>query len=450
MPLYGEDGWGVCRYGLSGGCLPETDWFQIAYDSPETDILSITEFDSALYAGSNPNGKIFVSTNGSTWSLAYDSPETKINDLAVFSGDLFAVTSPNGLILKSTNGTSWTLSYDSPQTDLYTLKVFGSYLYAGGDNGIIYRSNDGIAWSLAYDSPENTIYDLEVFSSNLYAATGDSGLIYKSSDGTTWTLAYDSPSTTIKSLAAMGADYPSGVAHLLAGSGDTGFIIYKSTDGVTWELAYDGLDTIGGVLSMYGTNAMVYAGSEISGILYRSDNTLDWSISYDSPATRINAMSSFSLNCKLYLGTGASGIIYSMDNLVQKDLIPDVVAPDGGETITTNTFVVQWSMEQTDYTNIVWDIQYTRDWSTNRTWYPAEGGTDPHAGHNPQLIGISLSNYVTQSGNYLQATWNVLPIMDSTDMKIRIRARDTSASGCSGYSSWNESDSVFALFNGPC
>jgi photosystem II stability/assembly factor-like uncharacterized protein len=451
MPLYGESGWGECRYGLAGGCLPETDWFQIAYDSLETDILSITEFDSVLYAGSSPNGIIYKSLNGTTWTLAYDSPEASINDLVVFNGDLFAATGPNGLILRSVDGTTWTIAYDTPQTDIRTFKVFGGYLYAGGDDGIIYRSSDGATWTLAYDSPESTVYDLEVFNSSLYAATGNSGLIYSSTDGTTWTLAYDSPQTTIKSLAAMGGDYPSGVAHLLAGGGDVGFIIYKSTDGTTWELAYDGLDTIGGVLSMYGTNAMVYAGSELGGVLYRSDNTLDWSISYDSPATRINVISPFSLNCKMYLGTGVDGIIYSMDNLVQKDLIPDVVAPDGGETITTDTFIIQFSMEQTDYTNIVWDVEYTRDYSTFRTWIPAEGGTDPHIGHNLPLTGISIGGgQVTQVGNYLEVTWNVLPIVDSTDVKIRIRARDTSSSGCTGYSSWNESDSTFTLQNGPC
>jgi hypothetical protein len=305
------------------------------------------------------------------------------------------------------------------------LKVFGSYVYAGGDNGIIYRSSNGTTWTLAYDSPETTIYDLEIFNSILYAATGNSGLIYKSTDGTTWTLAYDSPRTTIKSLAVMGADYPGGSARLLAGSGDSGFIIYKSVNGVTWELAYDGVDTIGGVLSMYGTDSMVYAGSELSGLLYRSDNTVDWSISYDAPVVRTNAMSLFSLNCNLYLGTGDTGVIYSMDNLIQKDLIPDIVTPDGGETITTDTFIIQFSMETTDYTNIVWDIEYTRNWSTNRDWEPAEGGTNPHQGMNPPLTGISISGgQVTQSGNYLQVTWNVLPIVDSTDMKLRIRARN--------------------------
>jgi len=57
MPLYGEGEWGECRYGLGGGCLPP-DWYHIAYDSTETDILSIVEFSSALYAGTSPSGQI--------------------------------------------------------------------------------------------------------------------------------------------------------------------------------------------------------------------------------------------------------------------------------------------------------------------------------------------------------------------------------------------------------
>ena len=66
MPLYGEDAWDHARWGIMGGELPVSDWFQIAYDSDETDILSIIEFSSALYAGSSTGGKIFKSTDGTT------------------------------------------------------------------------------------------------------------------------------------------------------------------------------------------------------------------------------------------------------------------------------------------------------------------------------------------------------------------------------------------------
>jgi hypothetical protein len=153
----------------------------------------------------------------------------------------------------------------------------------------------------------------------------------------------------------------------------------------------------------------------------------------------------------MYLGTGDSAVIYSMDNLVQKDLIPDVIYPDGSETLTADSIVVLWSMNTADYTNIVWDIEYTRDWSTNRTWHIAVDNTGGDPGHTgAPLTGISTSDKVTINGNMLEATWNVLPIMDSADMKIRIRARDTSVGGCAGNSSWNESSSTFEIHNGPC
>jgi hypothetical protein len=363
MPLWGEDAWDHARWGLMGGelpsVLPDTDWFQIAYDSGETDILSLVEFSSALYAGSSTGGKIFKSTDGTTWTLAYDSPETRINKLHVFSNNIYAATGPNGLIYKSSDGSTWTLAYDGPDTDILTLETFSSNLYHAGTNAIIRTSSDGTTWTLAYDSgtQADIIYDLEVFSGQLYAASGDSlGLIFRSSDGTTWTLAYDSDQSVIQSLIVLGNQiFPSSTT-LLAGSGDQ-FRIYKSTDGLTWSLSYDGLGTVGDVRSLFSTDTMVYAGTELLGVLYRSDNAIDWSISYDSPKTSIHDMTGFSQDCgTLYLGS--DDVIYTMDNLVESDYVPDVISPDGGETITTDTFTVEWSVEDV-YTEAVahWDME---------------------------------------------------------------------------------------------
>jgi hypothetical protein len=196
---------------------------------------------------------------------------------------------------------------------------------------------------------------------------------------------------------------------------------------------------------------MIYAGSEAGGVVMRSDNSSDWSISYDSSAVNAHDIIGFSQDCDMYIGTGDSGIIYTMDNLVQKDLIPDVTAPDGGETITTDTYTIQWSMEIEDYTDIVWTIEYSPNWSTNRDWYTCvdDVGGDPEHTGDP-LVDISTGDKVDENGNYLETTWNVLPIVDSVDMKIRIRAKDTSESGCDGLGSWNESSDVFELNNGPC
>lgn len=177
MPLWGEDAWDHARWGLVGGELPgAADWFQIAYDSDETDILSLAQFGSDMYAGSSPLGKIYTSTDGSSWTLAYDSPEVRINELHVFGSDIYAATGSSGLVYTSSDGSSWTLAYDGPDTDVLALETFGSNLYHGGDGGIIRRSSDGTTWTLAYDGGTLTevIYDLEVFNSQIYAAVGSS------------------------------------------------------------------------------------------------------------------------------------------------------------------------------------------------------------------------------------------------------------------------------------
>ncbi len=473
MPLYSEGEWGYCRYGMDGGCLPP-DWFQISYDSPETYVYSFTESAAGdVYAGTNPYGKIYKHT-GTSWSLAYDSPESTIQAMILFNGDMYAGTGNNGLIYKSTDGSTWSLAYDSPVTNIWCFEEFNGVLYAGAQDGIIYKSSDGSTWSLAYDSPMEAIYCLQTFGQYIYAGGGTTnGVIYRSSDGSTWELAYDTPSTTIRSMALLGGDRPGGVPILLAGDGGTSqFMVYKSTDGLTWTISYSSATFFNGTPVLYGTDAMVYAGAGSLGVLLHTDNAVDWSLSYDSPAGSVNALYGTGMNetgfgdqtygqcgwggemtcsSNLFVGTGIGGTIYTMDNFVTADIIPDTVQPDGGETITTDTYLIRWSINRSDYTNLVWDIEYTRDWSTNRTWHVAvddTGGDPEHTG--APLTGIYVGQKVTSYGNYLEATWNVLPIVDSTDMKIRIMTRDTSSSCSCANSSWNESFDVFALNNGPC
>lgn len=408
MPLWGEDAWNHGRWGLVGGELPSTDWFQIAYDSDETDILSLAQFSSKLYAGSNTGGKIYESTDGTTWTLAYDSPETRINKLHVFGSNIYAATGPSGLIYKSSDGSTWTLAYDGPDTDILALETFGSNLYHGGDSGVIRTSTDGTTWTLAYDagSQADTIYDLEVFSGQLYAASGDTlGLIFRSSDGTTWTLAYDSDQSVIQSLGATLSDFPDGSDTLLAGSGDQ-FRIYKTTDGTTWTLSYDGLGTVGDVRSLHVTAGMAYAGTELLGVLYRSSNAVDWSISYDSPAADIHVMEPFGDPPNLYLGTGNGGIVYEMDNYVEIDNIVDVVSPDGGETVTTDTYTVSFSVES-PYDSAVahWKLDETSgtradsvgnlDLTDHNTVASAEVGTG--------RVGTNRAVFVSANSEYLSA-----------------------------------------------
>lgn len=454
MPLWGESGYGNARWDLGGGEVPGgvvqggNDWFQIAYDGGATypSILSLIEFDGDLYAGTG-TGEVLTSVNGTTWTLAYDSLEDQIHEFVVFGADLYAVTGNNGRILKTSDGTTWSLAYDSPQTDLFAVTTFGSEIIAGGNNGVIYKSSDGSTWSLSYDSPQTTIHDFAEFNGSLYVATGANGVIYATVDASTYTLAHDDATiTSFLSLAAMDPSADQFVADLLFAGADSGFVILQTTDGTTWTTSYDGLDALGGVNMMMATDASVYAGSDTGGVVYKSDDGKDWMISYDSVEGTINYMTTWTDNCYQYVAGDEK--IYSQDNLPRIEIAntcPDVTIADGGEIVTTDSFTIQWSVE--DSTNLVFDVEFTRNYSTNRDWETAVDDT----GGDPAHTGAPLTGITgTANGNYLEATWNVLPIIDSTDMKLRIRARDTSQAGCARIGAWNESESVFELQNGPC
>lgn len=663
MPLWGEDGWGEgqgnedagTRWGLVGGEFPGAgDWFQIAEDTSEDDILSLASFSSDLYAGSSSGGIIFSSSDGTTWSTAYDSPESRINELHEFSSQIYAATGGSGLVYRSSDGSSWTLAYDGPDTDIFALETFSSNLYHGGEDGIIRRSSNGTTWTVGYDGGMR-VHDLEVFDGDLYAAVSDlntfpegdnliafwdmdessgtrqdsigvndladnntvttatakvganaaqfdssnseylsiadntalsmgdidftiacwvylddksgfttfvgkmtnntnnreylvdydtgndrfrflvsndgiasatvlannlgspstatwyfivawhdsvnntiniqvdngtvdstahttgvfdgasdfrigalvnslgtltnfmdgridavgiwkavltsgerttlynsgsgtrpSGRIITSSNGTTWTLAYDAASKQIKRLAAHGGDFPDGSATLAAGM-DGRFTVLKSTDGTTWSLSYEGLTTIGGVKSMHATNAMLYAGSEAGGVLYRSDNLVDWSISYDSPETGLHAMANFNDPPNLYIGSGSTGLIYSMDNYVEIDNSVDLISPDGGETITTDTFTVEfsapspydsavahWKLEEVSGTRS--DSANSHDLTDNNTVTSA-----PFLG--TARVGTNYAQFTAANSEYLNASSTSLITFGDEDMSVSAWAR---------------------------
>lgn len=454
MPLWNESGYGNARWDLAGGEVPGgevqggSDWWTISYDggATHTNFLSLIEFDGDLYAGTD-GGVILTTADGSVWTVAYDSLEDEIHSFEIFGGDLYAVTGNNGRILTSTDGSTWTVAYDSPQTDLFAIKTFGSNLYAGGDGGVIYSSSNGSTWTLAYDSPQTTIHAFEEFNGSMYVATGANGVIYATTNGTSYTLAHDDGSIgSFLSLAAMDPSADPYVSDKLFAGSDTGFEILETTDGTTWTVSYDGPDARGAVNTMYATDATVYAGSSLGGATYKSDDGITWMISYDSPEVSVNAMTGWTLDNKQYLAVDE--FVFRQDNLPKlniADTVVDITVADGGETLTTDSVTIQWSVE--DDTNLVFDVEFTRNYSTNRVWETAvddTGGDPAHTG--APLTGISG----TPNGEYLEATWNILPLVDSSDVKLRIRARDTSASTAQSIGGWNESEDTFELQNGPC
>ena len=275
-----------------------SNWTEVK-DTTDTQIYSLAEFDSYIYAGTGAGGKIYRSTDGTTWTEAEDTAETQIHALAEFSSYLYAGTGELGKIYRSSNGTTWTEAEDTVETHIYALAVFGSYIYAGtGDNGKIYRSNDGTTWAEVKDTAQTAVRSLAVLGSYIYAGTSANGKIYRSTDGTTWAEVLDVTDSHVYSLAVLGS-------YIYAGTGDNGKI-YRSTNGTTWTEVLDTAET--SVRSLAVFDSKIYAGTSAHGKIFRSSNGTDWIEVEDLAELHIYSLGV--LGSYLYAGTGDGGKIY--------------------------------------------------------------------------------------------------------------------------------------------
>jgi len=130
-------------------------WSQV--DTTEIFWYALYVWNNKIYAGGG-NGKILVSSNGSTWTEAVDLGAGNIRAFYEYNAKLLAAYDDK--IYETVDGTTWTLFYDSVEAAIYSLILFGTGLYAGtGSAGKILVYNT-IAWSCAFAYGE--ILDLQV------------------------------------------------------------------------------------------------------------------------------------------------------------------------------------------------------------------------------------------------------------------------------------------------
>ena len=124
--------------------------WSIVYTFPSSNaVQSLCEFNSYVYAGIAYTGKIYRSSNMTTWTeVAAFTSQYQIKHMCTHAGKLYTTTdgSASGQgIWNTSDGTSWTRVFPSTE-DIYALISFGSHVYAGLNNGAIHRSTDGIVW----------------------------------------------------------------------------------------------------------------------------------------------------------------------------------------------------------------------------------------------------------------------------------------------------------------
>jgi len=208
--------------------------WEIAFETNESMIHSITVYKNNIYIGTSTNGIIYRSSDGKNWEQIFDSSETSILCLAEFQGQLYASTSSNegkkGKILRTNDGENWSPVLEVSGIHFYALCVYKDMFLAGtgqrttGSTASIYKSTNGVEWVQSVELGETKINTFSVYSGYIYVGTGNSGKIYRSIDAENWNLVKDTSAVDIFCLAPF-------KGHLYAGTGDSGKIYRLSDEG---------------------------------------------------------------------------------------------------------------------------------------------------------------------------------------------------------------------------
>jgi WD40 repeat protein len=151
-----------------------------------------------VYAGTGPDGKVFRSSDLSSWEEFAAVGDAQVRSLAIWNNGLFMGTEPNGRIYVhnfTTGRFYWFVgTYDNAVT---CFASYGNKLYAGTKPGGLVYSFNGTKWTQEYSSYGHGINAMSVFQNKLYVFmdNAESPIVY---DGTTWSLMPEAATAALK------------------------------------------------------------------------------------------------------------------------------------------------------------------------------------------------------------------------------------------------------------
>ena len=299
--------------------LDDTDEWASVYTPGAVNILCLKEYKDKLYAGTS-DGKIYVTEDGTNFSLAFDTGETEVHCLEEYEDCLYAGTGNNGKIFKYDEA-AWASEYDTGETDVFALKKvsIGHWeyphwitdyfeLYAGtGNNGKIFKyvTNWALDTTIAAATDIRCLADSQMHDTSLilFAGTSNSGKIYeKKKSDELWYESYDSDANIILSLNQSWVQMTAG--------GDNGKIWFKWGYNNPWTLRGDtGEAQIVGLWSKSGSS-FPYAGTGNNGKIFSTSAGFPLVKDLDDAVVYCGV----TFLGKDYIGTGANGNIHTYRN----------------------------------------------------------------------------------------------------------------------------------------
>lgn len=142
----------------------------------------LTPFNDHLFAGIEPRGKVFRSSDGTAWenvSRQFGAPNG-VRGNAVFQGAFYVGTNGPPQVWRTEDGMNWTRVFD-PTPEIRhgysgSMAVFGDFLYAGIHTHSpvrkdVFRTKNGESWEAVGEISPHTIEAMAPFGEYLYAGT---------------------------------------------------------------------------------------------------------------------------------------------------------------------------------------------------------------------------------------------------------------------------------------
>jgi hypothetical protein len=203
-------------------------------------------------------GDVYKNTTGTTLSSVTTVASAIENFKYIYhnGAGLFTVLTGSGGIYTSGTGATWTARTSGVSTSLNAVWFDGTTWVVVGDSGVILTSTTGTTFTAQTSGTTQNLLGITKLSTTTWIAVGANGTILTSPNAVTWTARSSGTSVELRSVAV--ADLGGGTFKAIAvGASGVGV---SSADGTTWSsaIANSATDPTGATVSLSDLNSVRY------------------------------------------------------------------------------------------------------------------------------------------------------------------------------------------------